>query len=142
MNLIDLLKKHEGFRPKPYRDTEGILTIGFGRNIENSGITIEEAEILLMNDIALVQSQAIENFPWFHDLGQARRDAVLSMIFNLGLHSFLGFKKTISAIASGEFEIASKEMMDSKWATQVGSRAYELSEMMRTNEYFGEGNKS
>ena len=136
-NLIQLLKRHEGVRLKLYTDSVGKLTIGVGRNLEDIGISLEEADQLLKNDIVRVAEQAEQNFPWLNNLSPVRQDVVLSMIFNLGLHGFMGFKKTIQAIATRDFELASKEMMNSQWAAQVGARAYELSEMMRLNEYLG-----
>lgn len=133
--LTALLVKHEGLKLKPYKDTVGILTIGVGRNLEERGITQEEAMYLLGNDISEVRKQAAETFPWYLDLNQARRDVVTSMIFNLGLQGFLGFKETIKLIKVRDFLAASKEMLNSKWSSQVGGRSYELSEMMRTGQY-------
>lgn len=138
MNIRDLLMKHEGLRLKPYRCTAGKLTIGVGRNLEDVGISAQEAQELLDNDIFKVQKQAAESFDWYFDLNKARRDVIVSMIFNLGLEGFRGFKKTIKHIVDKEYEAASEEMLNSKWAQQVGKRAYELSEMMRTGAYYDE----
>ncbi len=133
--LVNLLKKHEGIRLKPYKDSVGKVTLGIGRNIESMGITAEEAEFLLQNDIQRCYDEAVVNFKWFDELDETRQDVILSMIFNLGLPSFLGFKKMIQAIENKDFESASKEMLDSKWSSQVGKRAYELSEMMKAGVY-------
>lgn len=135
MDVIALLKKHEGVRLKPYRDTEGKLTIGVGRNLDDVGITALEADELLLNDVDRCMKEIAVNFPWMADLDDVRIAVVISMIFNMGLSTFMGFRKTIQAIQSRDFETASKEMIDSKWYTQVGRRAHELSEMMRTGLY-------
>lgn len=141
MGIKDLLIKHEGLRLKPYRCTAGKLTIGVGRNLEDVGISEDEALYLLECDIKRVRADADAIFPWFCKLSDSRKDVIISMIFNIGLHGFLEFKKTISAIAAGNFEQAAKEMLESKWAAQVGKRGYELSEMMRTGQYINEGGK-
>jgi lysozyme len=129
---IDLLKKHEGLRLKPYRCSAGKLTIGYGRNLDDVGISEEEAEMLLLNDLLTANIEVENRFVWFEDLDEVRKAVVVNMIFNLGIARFSAFKKTISLIEEGSYSEAAQEMLDSRWANQVGSRANELSEMMRT----------
>lgn len=133
--LKKLLIRHEGLTFKPYRDTRGFLTIGVGRNLEAEGITHREAIILLENDINHISAEARHAFPWFAQLNEARQHVVLSMIFNLGFRGFSNFKKTIAAIEKRDYEFAAAEMLRSDWASQVGARANELSQMMRTGFY-------
>ena len=127
--LRDDLIRHEALRLKPYEDSEGILTIGVGRNLEDKGLSEEEAMFLLDNDIKQVLAEC-KQFPWFEDLNQARQDVVANMVFNLGITRFKGFKKTIAYIELGQYDAAAIEMMDSKWARQVKGRAVELAEKM------------
>jgi lysozyme len=129
---IDLLKKHEGLRLKPYRCSADKLTIGYGRNLDDVGISEEEAEMLLLNDLLTANIEVENRFVWFEDLDEVRKAVVVNMIFNLGIARFSAFKKTISLIEEGSYSEAAQEMLDSRWANQVGSRANELSEMMRT----------
>jgi lysozyme len=129
---IDLLKKHEGLRLKPYRCSAGKLTIGYGHNLDDVGISEEEAEMLLLNDLLTANIEVENRFVWFEDLDEVRKAVVVNMIFNLGIARFSAFKKTISLIEEGSYSEAAQEMLDSRWANQVGSRANELSEMMRT----------
>lgn len=129
---IDLLKKHEGLRLKPYRCSAGKLTIGYGRNLDDVGISEEEAEMLLLNDLLTANIEVENRFLWFQELDEVRKAVVVNMIFNLGIARFSAFKKTISLIEEGSYSEAAQEMLDSRWANQVGSRANELSEMMRT----------
>lgn len=131
--LIEQLKKHEGLELKPYHDTEGVLTVGYGRNL-SEGITEEEAEILLMNDIEKAAKEA-EKLPFFDSLNMARKAVIINMLFNLGLPRFLGFKKTIAAIEAQDFKAAAAEMLDSKWAQQVGARAEELAQQMKWGKW-------
>lgn len=133
--LVKMIKRHEGFRSKPYRDTEGILTVAYGRNLEGVGVSENEGDFMVRNDIRAAISEAEFSFGWFKELNQPRQWAVIDMILNMGLGGFLGFKRMIAAVSVRDYERASKEMMDSKWSTQVGRRAYEDSEMMRTGEF-------
>lgn len=129
--LIALIKKHEGVVLHPYVDSVGKLTIGVGRNIEDNGISMDEAEYLLKNDIDRCIWDMEKHLPWYKDLTENRQLVLLDMCFNLGIGKLLGFKNTLQSIKEGDYEEASKQMLQSKWATQVGQRAAELSNMMR-----------
>jgi len=133
--LHEMLIRHEGLRLKPYRDTVGKLTVGVGRNLDDVGITREEALMLLNNDIAEVRREVERAFPWFTRLNLVRQNVVLNMVFNLGLPRFQQFKKTISAIKAKHWDEAARQMLDSRWAEQVGRRARELAAMMKTGKY-------
>ena len=129
-----ILLHDEDIKLKPYRDSRGKLTIGVGRNLDDIGITEEEAYHLLDNDIVRVQDEAAQNFSWFQGLSSSRKIVILSMIFNLGLAGFKNFKGMISSIEKDDFDKAANEMLLSLWAKQVGQRAVVLSDMMRLNE--------
>lgn len=131
MTLKELLIKHEGLRLKPYRCTAGKLTIGVGRNLDDKGITEAEAMVMLDNDIRAITRALSETFSWFIFLDNVRKAVVVSMVFNLGLGGFLKFKNTIAAIRDKDWNKAADNMLQSKWAEQVGQRAFELAEMMR-----------
>tara|TARA_B100001248_G_scaffold239629_1_gene205044 strand:+ start:25382 stop:25792 length:411 start_codon:yes stop_codon:yes gene_type:complete len=132
---IDLLKKqlerHEGLRLKPYKCTAGKLTIGYGRNLDDVGISEEEAYSMLLNDIDRIIGEAKEIFPKFDELTENRQAVICNMLFNLGKTRFLTFKKTIWNIKHRMYHIAAQEMLNSKWARQVGKRATELAQLMR-----------
>jgi len=130
MNIKDQLIRHEGLRLDLYKDSVGKLTIGVGRNIDDIGISKDEAMYLLDNDIKKVEEQ-VSHFFWYKDLSEARKKVIIDMVFNLGLTRFKGFKKTIAYIAAGNFDLASIEMLSSRWADQVGSRAHTLSNIMK-----------
>ena len=133
--LREMLQKHEGLRLKPYRCTAGKLSIGFGRNLDDKGITEEEANWLLSNDIEEITQQAQDNFQWFDSLDEVRQNVILDMIYNLGMAGFLKFKLMIHFLEIGDYTQASIEMKDSKWFDQVGDRAKELCKMMYTGIY-------
>lgn len=133
MTLRDWLIRHEGIKGKLYYDTEGVATIGCGRNLEDVGLSYDEAMLLLDNDIKRVLYACRHEFRWFGDLDEDRQTVVASMVFNLGLNGFLQFKKMIAAIERDDYVEAAKEMMRSKWADQVKGRAAELANLMKGN---------
>lgn len=134
-NLREMIMRHEGFREKAYTDSEGILSIAFGRNIQQVGVTREEGLFLLANDIRRVVNEAADHFYWFKSLNVPRQDVVLSMLYNLGLVRFNTFTKFTAALSFQNYDKAATEMLDSKWASQVGERAKELAQIMRSGVY-------
>jgi lysozyme len=131
MTLRELLIKHEGIKGKVYADSEGILTVGVGRNLEDVGVSYDESMLMLDNDIKRVLYACWHEFPWFADLNEDRQNVVANMVFNLGLEGFKKFKKMIAAIQKEDYVEAACQMVDSKWATQVKGRAVELAVMMK-----------
>jgi lysozyme len=134
-DLITQLKRHEGLRLKPYQCTADKMTIGYGRNLDDVGISQAEAETLLTNDIARAETQLLKALPWVKQLTQTRREVLINMAFNLGIVGLLKFKMTLSHIRAGRYASAADEMLKSRWALQVGKRANELAEQMRTGKY-------
>lgn len=130
-SIIEMLKRHEGLRLKPYRDTKGILTIGYGRNLEGKGISEDEALSLLLNDVMEITWELARALPGWKTFTENRRDVLIDMAFNLGMRKFKGFYRLLKALSEERWEDASKEMLDSQWAEQVGDRAIELAKLMR-----------
>ena len=128
--LSKQLLYHEGIRLKPYRCSADKLTIGIGRNIEDVGITEEEAFYLLNNDIKKVVEQCQRNFEWFDGLNDLRKEAIVNLVFNMGFGKFLQFKKTIKHIENEEFELAGAELLDSRYAQQVGQSAIDVANQL------------
>ena len=132
--LKQLLIKHEAEVNHAYQDTEGYWTIGVGHLIDErkgGSISHKISMLILADDIAEKLGQCDRAFDWFDDLNETRKIVILNMVFNMGLGNFKDFKKTISYIEDGDYDEASVEMLDSKWSNQVGSRATELSTMMK-----------
>ena len=132
--LFTQLRLHEGVEHKPYKCTAGYLTIGVGRNIEERGLSDDEIDYILSNDVNIATDELVESFDWYADLDPIRQRVVIDMVFNLGMPRFKQFKNMIAAIESGDWMEASNQMMDSRWAEQVGLRASRLAEMMETGE--------
>jgi len=126
------LRGHESYRKHPYRDTEGVLTVGYGRNLDANGVSRGEARFMLKNDLAVAEGEAKSRFPFFKDLDSIRQEVLVNMMYNLGWPRLKTFVKMIAALKAGDYGMAAAEMLDSKWHSQVKGRAEELAEQMRT----------
>jgi lysozyme len=119
----------EGLRLFPYRCPAGKLTIGYGRNLEERGISRPEAEALLENDL-LDAYEVASKYSWFPALSTDRKLVIVDMIFNLGANGFSKFARMHEALELHDYDWAAKEMLDSRWATQVGRRSRILASLM------------
>ena len=135
MTLEEQLLRDEGYRQFPYRDSFGKLTVGIGRNLDDLGISEEEARYLLSNDIERARHQLSASLPWYRDLDPVRQAVLENMNFNLGHSGLLKFRKMLEAAEKGQHHIVSQHMLDSLWAKQTGARASRLAEQWRTGEW-------
>ena len=127
----DLIIKHEDLSLVPYYCTAGKLTIGYGRNIEDRGITKEESLKLLENDIIVFFRELYSVISNFEDLPPKCAAALLDMIYALGLPRFSKFKDMIRSIERDDFETAADDMLNSLWYQKTPNRPKELSEIIR-----------
>tara|TARA_R110000824_G_scaffold58566_1_gene158204 strand:+ start:623 stop:1072 length:450 start_codon:yes stop_codon:yes gene_type:complete len=142
-HLEDLLTLHEGLRLNAYDDAtgksikrgdtlKGNLTIGIGRNLSSHGLTKREVVTLLKNDIQSARKKA-RRYKWFDALNNVRQSVIISLVFNMG--NIDGFKKMRTAISVKNYELASVELLDSRYAEQVGDRAIVLADYLRTGSW-------
>jgi lysozyme len=130
MKLIFELKRDEGIKSTVYMDSMGIPTIGVGRNLRDTGLSISEVDFLLGNDIDRTLMSLDASAPWWRKLNEVRQRVIVNMAFNLGTARLLQFNAMIAAIQREDFKTASAEMLNSHWAQQVGHRALRLSRIM------------
>ena len=137
MRLVNMLKRHEGVRDKVYMCSAGYETIGVGRNISESGLGLsnDEIEYLLKNDIMRCQQELLGEYEWFKDLDSVRQDALIDLSFNLGQTKLRTFVKALGHMADGNYEEAGREFYTSRWAEQVGDRSLEVCQMIGSGEY-------
>ena len=133
-DVIDLIKLHEGFSPRPYKCPAGAMTIGYGRNLDANGITTAEGEVLLRNDLYAAISE-LRMEPYWLDLSEVRQAVLSDMVFNLGWPRFSRFVKLREAVYQRDWDEAARQMEQSKWYAQVGSRAKRLVGMMLTDQW-------
>ena len=141
--LLEMLRRHEGEvktnnRHMAYKCPEGYWTVGIGRNIdpENGiGLSDEEVNYLLENDILRVMQELASEYPWFSDLDDVRKDAMIDIAFNLGATRLRGFRRALAAMEAANYKEAATEFLDSRWAKQVGGRALEITDMIASGEY-------
>lgn len=131
--VLERTKRFEGFSSKPYQCSAGEWTIGYGHLIKN-GLSRAAAELILQEDLKTA-TKAANAYTWFSKLNPARQAVVIDMLYNIGPARFAGFKKMRAAIERGDFETATKEMLDSKYAKQVVKRAAENARMLKTGEW-------
>ena len=131
--LRSQLERHEGLRLKPYLDTATPprLTIGYGRNLDDVGITREEADYMLAADIERVERE-LDTIDEYVALDRIRQTVIANMTVNMGFRGVIQFKRMWAAIGRKDYAAAAREMLDSKWRRQVGNRAIELAEIMRS----------
>lgn len=124
------IRAHEGVRAKPYRCTEGFLTIGVGRNLDAKGLAPDEIELLFANDYAAAVADA-ERLGQYRGLDDIRRGVLVEMVFQMGLSGVAGFRNMLAALGDGRYDRAADEMLRSQWAYQTPARAKRLADIMR-----------
>ena len=135
MSLIDDIKNHEGFSSVVYKCTAGYDTIGYGKRVKYLKVTQEQSEEWLKEDLENLKYVLADKYAWFLPSPQEVKDIVMNMAYQLGPTSFSKFKRTIKLFKNKDYEGASIEMLDSKWAREdTPERAKELSERLASVE--------
>lgn len=131
--LIEQIARHEGLRLRPYLDSVGVWTVGYGHNM-NEPITESDAKQILVSDIQKAINGCVHAYPWFMELSQPRQYAMIDLAFNLGIGGLNGFKKFLSAMELGNYYDAAYQLEKSRWAEQVKGRAVDIQQMIRGSE--------
>lgn len=144
--LVLELRRDEGVRYSPYRDSRGFETVGVGHNLQASALpdgwtyplTDDLVDVLLESDLMNTYDDLDSALPWWANLSDVRQRVICNMCFNMGLTKLLGFVNTLAAMRQGRYADAANGMLNSAWATQVGvgtpqnpGRALRLANMMR-----------
>lgn len=130
--LRQMLMQDEGWRAFAYTDTVGKLTIGYGRNLADVGISLAEGRVLLDNDINAALSALAQKLPWFETLDATRQLVLVNLCFNMGIDGLLKFQHMLTALKIGDYETAAHELESSRWYSQVGHRGPRLVAMLKT----------
>ena len=132
------IKEHEGYRDQVYKDSLGFATIGYGHLVlptdpYEEGVTYnkEDLEKVFDGDFDTACSNAnqlIKDLPLHHQA----KCVIIEMVFQLGIGGVSKFKNMWKALGEGDYQTASEEMLDSRWAKQTPKRAEELSVLMKS----------
>ena len=129
--LLDAVKLSEGFRDKVYKCTEGVDTIGYGFAIKDLVMDEDIAEMILRRKLDKLIDRVNRRFEWLSELPLQAQDVIYEMCYQLGVSGVSKFKKTLLYLENKEFRMASKEMLDSRWARQTPNRAKKLSNVIK-----------
>ena len=129
--LREDLIAEEGIRLKPYLCPAGKTTIGVGRNLDDVGITQDEAMEMLDNDIDRVNAQLAKALPWLETKSPDVQRAIANMTFQMGIGALLKFKKMLAAIQARDYNAARREALNSAWAKQTPQRAKRVTDLFK-----------
>lgn len=148
--LLEDLERDESYRAAPYKCPSDFWTLGIGQNLEANPLTGQQwkqlldakmlalsispagAKFLLAQAVQNVEAQCAITFKWWRALDEVRRDALVNLCFNIGMTRLLGFRRMLEAFNARNFEHAADELLNSRYAKQVGARARRLAHMIRT----------
>lgn len=137
-----LIAINEELKLKVYDDAtgkdahgKGKLTIGYGRNLEDRGLTITECEFLLKNDIFYFYSMLMRLLPFYSSLDDVRQAVILDICLNCGVNGLMQFKKMLSFVENKNYQQASREILDSDAARKLKIRYEKNSNMMLSGDW-------
>lgn len=135
MDIIEQLKRDEGYERYLYTDTRGVPTVGYGFNLRDEGLAPDEAEYVLRCKVAQHRITLVNALPWVANLPDAQQGVLINMAYDLGLAGLLTFGSLLGFVKAGDYAAAAQDMLATKWASEVGVRAQRLALQMRTGEW-------
>lgn len=153
-DILSFVKKHEGYRTHVYRDSLGIPTIGIGFNLTRpdarkivqsvgaeydavlagiDGLSEEQIKQIFAITIKIAYEDAKKWMPNYDSLPKNIKLAILDLSFNMGYNRLSGFFKTKEYLLKKDYKAAANELMDSKWAKQVGNRAKSIFNLLSSS---------
>jgi lysozyme len=138
MDVVQQLRREEGVRASAYQDHLGYWTIGVGRLIDarkGGGLSDDEIDYLLANDVAKRTAEVRAALPWYDTLNPARQAVLVGMAFQMGTAGMLAFKQTLAAVRDERYANAAALMLQSSWAKQTPGRANRMARQMETGEW-------
>ena len=138
MDLATQLRQEEGSVPHAYQDHLGYWTIGVGRLIDKrkgGGLSPDEVDYLLRNDIRKKTDEVFAALPWAKGLNEPRQAVLIGMAFQMGIAGLLGFKNTLALVKAGRYTEAATGMLNSLWAQQTPGRAARMARQMEIGEW-------
>lgn len=142
-NVTDALKRDEGLRLTPYKDTRGFTTIYYGHNLDANPLPDAvvqagdeaTASVVLATDVARIQNRLFRDLPWVQRLPLVIQGVLINMAFNMGVAGEETFHHMLADVEAGDYAQAAVAMKASLWYTQVGERAQRLTQQMTTQQW-------
>ena len=131
MTIYDQLRRDESVRDTMYRDELGNATVGVGHNL-STPLSARAIQMILEDDVSAKKIEMDASLPWAASLDDARYGALLNLSFNMGVGGLLGFPRMLRAIQAQDWDVAARELLDSRYARQVGDRATRLAAQLQT----------
>lgn len=138
MNILQQLRREEGSIPHAYQDHLGYWTIGVGRLIDErkgGGLSPDEVDYLLNNDVEKFTREVRAALPWFDKLNEPRQAVLIGMAFQMGTLGLLAFTFTLAHVCAERYDEAAAAMLKSKWAQQTPKRAARMAKQMETGAW-------
>jgi lysozyme len=138
---LSMLKRHEGYKTKPYQDSLGLWTIGIGHLIGDGKslppewdreFSDQEVLDIFAKDYA-VHSKAAMKIPGFDKLDAIWQASLIDITFNMGPAWWHSWKIFQQQLLSGDLAGAIDNLAGSKWAKQTKSRATDILGMLRAD---------
>lgn len=133
MTLLEQLRRDEGVRAKAYQDTQGVWTVGVGHNLSQP-LSVDAINQILADDVQTAETACLA-LPIWGDLSPARKGVLLNLCFNIGFTGLMQFRKMYAALEQRDYALAARELLDSRYAAQVGARAHRLAKQLETDEW-------
>jgi lysozyme len=138
-NIKDQLKRDEGVRLVPYKDSRGFNTVAVGHNLdanplpgETYPMTMDRVEQILDHDLEIITNKLISDLPWVAQLPDVYKGVLQNMAFNMGAKGEEAFHHMLAELQIGNYAQAAIDGTNSAWYHQVGNRAVRLMEQLRT----------
>lgn len=139
IELINELKREEGFRDRVYQCSEGVDTIGYGFNVKylskdeldlNGGfiepMSEEVATKILESKVSKLIKSVDEVYSWIDNLPEVVKIGIYDMIYQLGIKGFGSFVNTQKYLKLLDYPKVIENIKNSKWAKQTPRRANNL----------------
>jgi lysozyme len=132
-----LIRDEGGRRPRLYYVND-IPHIGIGHNLRDVPISSAAIDLIFEDDFKDAAQALARALPWTSALSEIRREALINVVFNMGIgyiggkSGLLSFTKMLAALKAGDDELAATHLMDSLYARQVPGRAHRVAEQLRT----------
>lgn len=123
LSVQDHIKSNEGFRAKPYFDSKGFITIGYGRNLQAVGISKKTAQIMLEEDISKCKKQLVKHYPWYLERKYNVQVVMIDMCYGLGFYGLAKFKNMLAALLAENYVLAAEELLNSPYGEDLPNRS-------------------